>query len=78
MASETPQEVCDAVDRLLHDAEHADAGSAFASRIGHTGPAREMREKRDKLIDDAISLDPQQTAPAWQETRLMIPRGYAR
>jgi hypothetical protein len=73
-----PTEMHDAVDRLLHDAESADAGSAFASRIGHTGPAREMREERDKLIDDAINLDPQQTAPAWQETRLTIPKGYAR
>jgi hypothetical protein len=66
------------IDRLLHDAEHADAGSEFAARIGHTEPARELREKRDKLIDAAISLDPQQTARAWKETRLVIPQGYAR
>lgn len=55
------------VDRLLHDAEHAESGRQFAARIGHVEPAKDLTEKRDRLLAKAQELDPAHEAPAWKE-----------
>lgn len=56
------------IDRLLHDAEHAEAGETFARMIGHVFEAQTLRSKADHLIAMANTLDPEHTAPAWSET----------
>lgn len=69
------------VDRLLHDAEHADSGAAFARHMAgmqphnrqHRQAAEELAAKRDRLLAEALALDPERTAPAWEETTLTIP-----
>lgn len=58
------------VDRLLHDAEHKHYGAAFARtlrRVEHIEAAKRMERDRDKLIAQAIELDPDRTCDAWQE-----------
>lgn len=62
----------DRVDRLLHDAEHADSGAEFARRMvviqpdndAHRAAAHDLTAKRDRLLAEALALDPQRTAPA--------------
>lgn len=61
----------DAVDRLLHDAEHADGGAEFARNfVNDDAAARRLRLKRDRLIVEAHGRDPEHAAPAWAETSL--------
>lgn len=55
------------VDRLLHDAEHAESGAAFAKSIGHHPQAEEMTVKAKILRQEAEKLDPKHEAPAWAE-----------
>lgn len=46
------------VDRLLHDAEHAHGGAQMADMMRDATSARELREKRDRLLAEALALDP--------------------
>jgi hypothetical protein len=57
----------DKVDRLLHDAERAGVGSAMARMLGDGPAERRLATKRDKLYAAALALDPEKTAPAWEE-----------
>jgi hypothetical protein len=68
----TPSEEAQ-VDQLLHDAEHADAGAAFARMlVGRLASAKDDAEqliaKRDALLAEANALDPQHSAACWSET----------
>jgi hypothetical protein len=60
----------DEVDRLLHDAERASDGAAFALRLRDIVNARSLAKKAQRLYAQAVALDPDQLAPAWKETRL--------
>jgi hypothetical protein len=57
----------DAVDRLLHDAGRAHAGAGFADAMRDAEGASELRTKRNRLIQHAISLDPKHESPVWRE-----------
>ena len=64
------------VDRLLHDAEHKQAGAEFARslrRVEHIEAAKRMERRRDELIAEALKLDPDQTCEAWQDLDLPLP-----
>lgn len=61
------------IDRLLHDAEHKDSGAKFARSLRgyqHEEAAERMERQRDELIAEALRLDPERKAEAWQETSL--------
>ena len=60
----------DRIGALLHDAEHLDVGASFAGLMGDTPAEVGLREKRNRLLDEALALDPQRTTPASQETTL--------
>lgn len=49
-------EITEQIDRLLHDAQHADSGAHFARTVGHHGPAKEMREKCESLKAESFRL----------------------
>jgi hypothetical protein len=49
-------ETTEKIDRLLHDAQNADAGRNFASMMGNYGPANELRDKCESLKAEAIRL----------------------
>jgi hypothetical protein len=69
------QERDDAVDELLHDAEHADGGAHFALRFAHDeAAARRLTLRCDRLIAEAHGRDPAHAAPAWAETDLSAAR----
>lgn len=53
------------VDRLLHDAEHADSGYAIAKMMKDKPAMEKFREKYEMLLAEANAVDPQQDAPAW-------------
>ena len=55
------------VNELLHDAEHAYSGQRMAEMMRDAQSAGDLREKRDRLIDEALALDPQMTDEAWEE-----------
>lgn len=59
--------VTEQIDRLIHDAQHADSGANFAQMIGHTGPAKEMRQKRDRLLKEARYLHAQNPDSRWPD-----------
>ncbi|MFL5481112.1 MAG: hypothetical protein ACJ8AK_02895 [Gemmatimonadaceae bacterium] len=64
------------VDRLLHDAEHKNAGARFARSlrgIRHVEDAERLERERDGMIAAAIRLDPDRTCDAWQWTDLKLP-----
>lgn len=61
------------VDRLLHDAEHAKAGATFAAMMHDDYNARQLANKSQNLLNEALALDPQHTAPAWSETDMEVP-----
>ena len=69
------------VNRLLHDAEHADSGASFAALMYRRDPLNKdhleameaLQAKRDRLIAEALALDPDRTDDAWEETTLEIP-----
>lgn len=58
------------VNRLLHDAEHADSGVMMANMMKDTKSASELKAKARRLWEEAHALDPTHTDDAWQETRL--------
>ena len=58
------------VDRLLHDAEHKDAGANMAATVGDTYSASRLQTQRDSLIRMASQIDPERESPAWDEVRL--------
>jgi hypothetical protein len=58
------------VDRLLHDAEHAESGARMARIMRDYGMQVEYEKKRDGLIAEAQALDPNREADAWQEATL--------
>lgn len=60
------------VDRCLHEAEHAQSGAQMAEQMRDEYHARQLRNKRDNLIREALEVDPKRTAPAWEETWLEI------
>lgn len=53
------------IDRLLHDAQHADAAVEFAGRIGHFSVAKEKRVKRDTLIEQARTIHAENSGSRW-------------
>lgn len=61
------------IDRLLHDAEHADSGARMAGVMRDTEAALRLTRKRDDLIAHAHSLDPHHVEDAWRDTSLPIP-----
>lgn len=60
----------EAIDQLLHDAEHANSGIWSANVMGDSKSAAELREKRDRLIKEAEALDPERQHPSWLEADL--------
>lgn len=54
------------VDRLLHDAEHADGGARMARAMGDWPNADLLAAKAKTLRAGAETLDPAHTAPAWE------------
>jgi hypothetical protein len=58
------------VDRLLHDAEHADSGAMMAGVMRDHGAQRRFIAKRDNLVAEARALDPKRESPSWVECRL--------
>lgn len=57
----------ESVDRLLHDAEHAHNGAGMAAMMRDAKAERELYEKRDRLVREALALDPKREAPAWDD-----------
>lgn len=55
------------VDQLLHDAEHADSGAHMARMMGDTAYVQEALQKRDRLVREAVALDPTMQDEAWEE-----------
>ena len=53
------------IDRLLHDAEHAESGAQMADMMRDRPNALLLYEKARKLRADALALDPKKEAPAW-------------
>jgi hypothetical protein len=62
------------VDQLLHDAERADGGMQPAQQVGDLNAVSDLKAKRDRLLAEAVALDPKRDAPAWAETTLIVPR----
>jgi hypothetical protein len=60
-------EISEQINRLLHDAEHADSGANFARMIGHTGPMRDMERKREMLINEARILYATNPGATWPD-----------
>ncbi len=65
-------EMHEKIDRLLHDAEHALSGERMALMMVGRIPtaaedARKLRDRYHALMNEARSLDPKETAPAWSE-----------
>lgn len=66
------------IDRLLHDAEHAQSGVLFAemmmgqqpSNPDHRAVRDEMRNKAARLIAEAHAADPKHLHEAWEEADL--------
>ena len=52
------EEVNEKIDRLLHDAEHAQSGAVFAARIRHVVAASGMQSKYQRLYGEAERLFP--------------------
>jgi metallophosphoesterase superfamily enzyme len=59
----------DKLNRILHDAEHAQSGYEFAHMMGHKNPAAELRDKRDRLVREAIAIEPTCSKGSWREVR---------
>jgi hypothetical protein len=55
------------VDRLLHDATRAHHGADFADAMRDEKNAGELRAKRNRLVQHALSFDPKRESPAWSE-----------
>lgn len=62
------------VDRLLHDADRAHRGVVFVGQMARRQPfakhhtaQRELVRERDRLIREALALDPERSALAWTE-----------
>lgn len=53
------------IDRLLHDAEHADSGAMMAGMMRDFAAEQRYRAEQRRLLDEANRLDPKHTAPAW-------------
>lgn len=67
------QDLDEQVDRLLHDAEHADSGAMMADMMRDSKSVIRFVAKRKRLIAKALKLDPERKADAWSQTRLAIP-----
>lgn len=63
----TPAEMHEKVDRLLHDAEHADSGAMMAGVMKDDAAFSRLHAKKVSLLAEANALDPEHTAPAWSE-----------
>lgn len=63
-------DVNERVDRLLHDAEHKDAGAMMARMMKDLAAVDEFLTARDLLVAEAHIVDPTHAAPAWQETTI--------
>lgn len=61
------------IEQRLHDAEHAEAGADFAGFMQHHDVRAEKLAKRDRLIREALTLDPERKDPSWEWTTLYIP-----
>ena len=55
------------IDRLLHDAEHADSGAMMAGVMQDHEAKRRLIAKAANLRAQALALDPERTAPSWEE-----------
>jgi hypothetical protein len=55
------------VDQLLHDAIRAHGGADLADAMRDAENASDLRTKRNRLMQHAISLDPKHESPAWRE-----------
>jgi len=60
----------DQINQLLHDAEHADAGAAFATSLRDHESAARMLAKAQSLWDEAMKLDPKRSSHRWNEGSL--------
>ena len=60
-------EIDEQIDRLIHDAQHADSGSQFAATMQHLGMARELKDKRDRLLSQARALHAANPGARWPD-----------
>jgi hypothetical protein len=64
-------ELREKIDRLLHDAEHAKHGAEFARNLKPLPTwqedAERMEAKVRELVAQANALDPNHTAPSWED-----------
>lgn len=61
------EELHEKIDRLLHDADHTESGAMMARVMRDRGAELSCIEKAAALLGEANRLDPQHTAPAWEE-----------
>jgi hypothetical protein len=68
------EHMLDQVDRLLHDAEHANGGAQFAASFMHDiKNSMSLAEKRDRLIREALALDPKRLCRSWEDAIELAP-----
>lgn len=78
-ASATPEEkvminpVNEAIDRLIHDCQHAVSGALLAASMGHATPAREMQDKARALFAQAQALYLANPGSEWPECEWPAP-----
>ncbi len=55
------------IDRLLHDAEHAQSGASMAAQMGDHKYAREAVKRRDAHLSEARRLYAANTGATWPD-----------
>lgn len=63
----TLREVNEKIDRLLHDAEHAESGARMARMMGDAGFVVEATRRCQSLIDEAVTLYRANPGAEWPE-----------
>lgn len=70
----TTAEANEKIDRLLHDAERANAGAEYAFRFGDVGPATRLRKKARRLRTEADNVYLDNPGTEWPECEFLPPR----
>lgn len=52
----TETDTRDALDRLIHDAEHAESGAEFARRMGDRPAASRLNAKAERLRAESVAM----------------------
>lgn len=65
------------IDRLLHDAEHAEGGAMFAARMGDVTHTRSLQNKYRKLRAEAEKLFLDNPGSTWPECQWPAPKRKA-